>query len=163
MTTVAHFLRSKATRAVWSTPASSSVYDAIATMAYRQVGALIVVDNGRVAGIITERDYARKIVLLDRSSRQTMVREVMSSTVRFVGPEHTTEHCMALMTEHRIRYLPVIDRGQVVGMISIGDLIMNVVSEQENTIQQLENYIHGNGFVPVPTRLQSKVTANMSG
>lgn len=163
MTTVAHFLRSKATGVVWSTQASASVYDAIATMAHRQVGALIVVDSGRVAGIITERDYARKVVLRDRSSRQTTVRDVMSSTVHYVGPDHTTEHCMALMTEHRIRYLPVIDCGQVIGMISIGDLIMNVVCEQENTIQQLENYIHGNGFTPVSTRLQSTVSASMVG
>ena len=146
MASVGQFLRSKLSQTVWSTQASASVYDAIATMAHRQVGALIVAHEGRLAGIVTERDYARKIVLLDRSSRNTQVREIMSSTVRYVSPQQTTDECMALMTEHRIRYLPVIMAGQVVGMVSIGDLVKNQMAEQERTIQQLVHYIHGNGF-----------------
>jgi IMP dehydrogenase len=144
MASVAQFLRSKTSRTVWSTEASAAVYDALAIMAHRQVGALIVVHEGRVAGIVTERDYARKIVLMQRSSRDTPVREIMSAAVRYVSPEQTTEECMALMTQYRIRYLPVINTGQVVGMVSIGDLIKNLIAEQEDTIRQLEHYIHGN-------------------
>src|SRR6201991_3374355 len=146
MASVGQFLRSKLSQTVWSTQASASVYDAIATMALRHVGALIVAHEGRLAGIVTERDYARKIVLLDRSSRNTQVREIMSSTVRYVSPQQTTDECMALMTEYRIRYLPVIMAGEVIGMVSIGDLVKNQIAEQERTIQQLEHYIHGNGF-----------------
>ncbi|REG58080.1 IMP dehydrogenase [Paraburkholderia sp. BL6669N2] len=143
MASVAQFLRSKTSQTVWSTQASASVYDAVAIMAHRRVGALIVVNDGRVAGIVTERDYARKIALMHRSSRNTPVRDIMSTTVRYVGPEQTTEECMALMTEYRIRYLPVITQGQVIGMVSIGDLIKNLIAEQEDTIRQLEHYIHG--------------------
>src|SRR5690349_23165677 len=106
MASVAQFLRSKDSRTVWSTHASASVYDAVATMALRQVGALIVAHEGRLAGIVTERDYARKIVLMDRSSRNTPVRDIMSTSVHYVSPQHSTDDCMALMTEHRIRYLP---------------------------------------------------------
>lgn len=144
MASVAQFLRSKASRTVWSVQASASVYDAVAIMGHRRVGALIVVHDARVAGIVTERDYARKIALMHRSSRNTPVRDIMSSTVRYVSPEQTTEECMALMTEYRIRYLPVITDGQVIGMVSIGDLIRNLIAEQEDTIRQLEHYIHGN-------------------
>src|SRR5690348_13694018 len=113
MASVAQFLRSKVFQTVWCTQASTSVYDAIAIMAYRQVGALIVAEEGRLAGIVTERDYARKIVLMDRSSRDTPVRDIMSTAVRYVSPQQTTDECMALMTEYRIRYLPVIEAGQV--------------------------------------------------
>jgi IMP dehydrogenase len=155
MTSVAQFLRSKTSQTVWSTQASASVYDAIAIMAHRQVGALIVAHEGRIAGIVTERDYARKVVLMDRSSRDTPVRDIMSTAVRYVGPEQTTEECMALMTAHRIRYLPVITAGQLIGMVSIGDLIKNQMSEQEHTIQQLEHYIHGNGLPATHGRLQA--------
>ncbi|MFM0024121.1 MULTISPECIES: CBS domain-containing protein [Paraburkholderia] len=146
MASVAQFLRSKGSQTVWSTQASASVYDAIAIMAHRKVGALIVANEGRLAGIVTERDYARKIVLMDRSSRNTPVRDIMSTAVRYVGPQQTTDECMALMTEHRIRYLPVIAAGQVIGMVSIGDLIKNLIAEQDHTIRQLEHYIHGNSF-----------------
>ncbi|CAD6550120.1 CBS domain-containing protein [Paraburkholderia sabiae] len=146
MASVAQFLRLKVSQAVWTTEASASVYDAIAIMAYRKVGALIVAHQGRLAGIVTERDYARKIVLMDRSSRDTPVRDIMSAAVRYVSPHQTTDECMAVMTEHRIRYLPVITAGQVIGMVSIGDLIKNQIAEQEHTIRQLEHYIHGNGF-----------------
>jgi CBS domain-containing protein len=145
MASIEQFLRSRPSQIVWSIEASASVYDAISTMAHRQVGALIVAHEGRLSGIVTERDYARKIVLMDRSSRNTQVREIMSTTVRYVSPQQTTEECMALMNEHRIRYLPVIVAGEVVGMVSIGDLVRNQMTEQEHTIQQLVHYIHGNG------------------
>jgi signal-transduction protein with cAMP-binding, CBS, and nucleotidyltransferase domain len=145
MASVGQFLRSKLSQTVWSTQASASVYDAIAVMAHRHVGALIVAHEGRLAGIVTERDYARKIVLMDRSSRNTQVREIMSTTVRYVSPQQTTDDCMAMMTEYRIRYLPVIMAGDVIGMVSIGDLVKNQIAEQEHTIQQLVRYIHGNG------------------
>ncbi len=155
MASVAQFLGSKVSQTVWSTQASASVYDAIAIMAHRRVGALIVAHEGRLAGIVTERDYARKIVLMDRSSRNTPVRDIMSTAVRYVSPEQTTEESMALMTEHRIRYLPVITAGQVVGMVSIGDLVKNLISEQQHTIQQLEHYIHGNSFQASHSGLQA--------
>ncbi|MFM0342989.1 CBS domain-containing protein [Paraburkholderia sp. RL17-347-BIC-D] len=162
MASVAQFLRSKASQTVWSTQASAAVYDAIAIMAYRQVGALIVVHEGRVAGIVTERDYARKIVLMDRSSRNTPVRDIMSAAVRYVSPEQTTEECMALMTELRIRYLPVITAGQVVGMVSIGDLIKNQIAEQEDTIRQLEHYIHGNSLQVAQHGFQAQSPASLT-
>jgi IMP dehydrogenase len=156
MTSVAQFLRSKASQTVWSIQAFASVYHAIAIMAHRQVGALIVARDGRMAGIVTERDYARKIVLMDRSSKSTPVGDIMSTAVRYVSPEQTTDECMALMTEHRIRYLPVITAGQVIGMVSIGDLVKNLISEQEYTIRQLEHYIHGNGFQATHSQVQAR-------
>jgi predicted transcriptional regulator len=162
MASVAQFLRSKNSQTVWSTQACASVYDAVATMAHRHVGALIVAHEGQLAGIVTERDYARKIVLMDRSSRNTRVRDIMSSTVRYVSPQHTTDECMALMTEHRIRYLPVITAGQVIGMVSIGDLVKNLASEQERTIRQLEHYIHGNDFHAGHSELQKQPAASMT-
>jgi CBS domain-containing protein len=162
MASVAQFLHSKTARTVGSTQASASVYDAIAIMAHRQVGALIVAHDGRVAGIVTERDYARKIVLMDRSSRNTRVRDIMSTAVRYVSPEQTTDECRALMTEHRIRYLPVITAGQVIGMVSIGDLIKNPISEQEQTIRRLEHYIHGNSFQASHGGLQAQPVASLT-
>ncbi len=96
-----------------------------------------------IVGIVTERDYARKVVLMDRVSRQTQVREIMTSQVRFVRPDQNTDDCMALMTERRMRHLPVIDGEKLVGMISIGDLVKNIISEQQFTIHQLEGYIRG--------------------
>ncbi|MFL9901982.1 CBS domain-containing protein [Paraburkholderia fungorum] len=161
MASVAQILRSKASQTVWSTQASASVYDAIAVMAHRQVGALIVAHEGRIAGIVTERDYARKIVLMDRSSRHTPVRDIMSTAVRYVSPDQTSEECMALMTAHRIRYLPVITAGHVIGMVSIGDLIQNLIVEQEQTIQQLEHYIHGNSYKVVQSGLQAQRAASL--
>ncbi|MGN6649776.1 CBS domain-containing protein [Trinickia sp.] len=121
------------------------VYDAVKMMAEHHIGALIVTEGpeGKIAGIITERDYARKIVLLDRSSKSTRVGEIMTRQVLHVRMSDTTEDCMALMTEHRMRHLPVIDDGRLVGMVSIGDLVKAIISEQEFTIQQLEHYISG--------------------
>ncbi|MBN3765004.1 CBS domain-containing protein [Burkholderia sp. Ac-20365] len=142
MTSVAQLLKSKPNQDVYTIEASDSVYDAIKLMADKQIGALIVKENGSIAGIVTERDYARKVVLMDRSSKTTPVRDIMSSAVRFVRPDQTTDECMALMTERRMRHLPVLENDQLVGMVSIGDLVKAIIAEQQFTIQQLEHYIH---------------------
>jgi CBS domain-containing protein len=143
MTSVAQILKSKPNQSVHTITASDSVYDAIKLMAEKQIGALVVIDRDSVAGIITERDYARKVVLKDRSSKTTPVRDIMSKAVRFVRPDQSSDECMALMTDRRIRHLPVIDQERLVGMISIGDLVKNIIAEQQFTIQQLEHYISG--------------------
>jgi CBS domain-containing protein len=144
MTSVAQLLKTKQNNtAVFTIGADDSVYEAIRLMAEKGIGALVVTDGDSIAGIITERDYARKVVLMDRSSKATPVRDIMSKAVRFVRPDQTTEDCMALMTERRMRHLPVIDNGRLVGMVSIGDLVKNIIAEQQFTIQQLEFYIHG--------------------
>jgi CBS domain-containing protein len=144
MTSVAQLLKTKQNNTgVFTIGADDSVYEAIKLMAQKGIGALVVTDGDSIAGIITERDYARKVVLMDRSSKATPVRDIMSKAVRFVRPDQTTEECMALMTERRMRHLPVIDNGRLVGMVSIGDLVKNIIAEQQFTIQQLEFYIHG--------------------
>ncbi|CAB3803754.1 Inosine-5'-monophosphate dehydrogenase [Paraburkholderia ultramafica] len=144
MTSVAQLLKTKPNNTgVFTIGADDSVYEAIRLMAEKSIGALVVTDGDSIAGIITERDYARKVVLMDRSSKATPVREIMSKAVRFVRPDQTTEDCMALMTERRMRHLPVIDNDRLVGMVSIGDLVKNIIAEQQFTIQQLEFYIHG--------------------
>jgi CBS domain-containing protein len=143
MTSVAQILRSKPNQSVCTITASESVYDAIKLMAEKQIGALIVTDGDGIAGIITERDYARKVVLMDRSSKATPVSSIMTQAVRFVRPDQSSQECMALMTEFRMRHLPVLDHERLVGMISIGDLVKNIIEEQEFTIKQLEHYITG--------------------
>ncbi|QGZ64188.1 CBS domain-containing protein [Paraburkholderia acidisoli] len=143
MTSVAQVLKSKPEQVVFTIGASDSVYDAIRLMADKQIGALLVTDGAEIAGIVTERDYARKVVLMDRSSKTTPVRDIMSPHVRFVGLDQTTYDCMALMTERRMRHLPVMDGGKIVGMVSIGDLVKEIIAEQKFTIEQLEQYIQG--------------------
>ncbi|MFL9991592.1 CBS domain-containing protein [Burkholderia sp. GAS332] len=144
MTSVAQLLKTKPNNTtVFTVGADDSVYEAIKLMAEKGIGALVVTDGDSIAGIITERDYARKVVLMDRSSKATPVRDIMSKAVRFVRPDQTTEDCMALMTERRMRHLPVIENDRLVGMVSIGDLVKNIIAEQQFTIQQLEFYIHG--------------------
>ena len=144
MTSVAQLLKTKPNNTiVYTVGAGDSVYEAIKLMAEKGIGALVVTDGDSIAGIVTERDYARKVVLMDRSSKDTPVRDIMSKAVRFVRPDQTTEDCMALMTERRMRHLPVIDNDRLVGMVSIGDLVKNIIAEQQFTIQQLEFYIHG--------------------
>ena len=142
MTSVAQLLKSKPNQEIFTVEAGDSVYNAIKLMADKQIGALIVKENGAIAGIVTERDYARKVVLMDRSSKNTPVRDIMSSAVRFVRPDQTTDDCMALMTERRMRHLPVMENDQLIGMVSIGDLVKAIIEEQQFTIQQLEQYIH---------------------
>lgn len=142
MDTVRQLLRGKADH-VWSIPPDASVYDALKLMAGKEVGALLVLDAGKLVGIISERDYARKVILKGKSSLDTPVREIMTQKVFFVRPEQTIEECMALMTDKRIRHLPVIQNDQVVGVISIGDLVKAMIAEKDFMIKQLENYITG--------------------
>ncbi|RJG06654.1 CBS domain-containing protein [Noviherbaspirillum cavernae] len=143
MTTVAHILYSKENKTVHTIDPESPVLDAIKLMAEKRIGALLVMEGEQIAGIVTERDYARKVVLMGRSSRDTPVRDIMTSPVMYVRPDNTNEQCMALMTENRLRHLPIIDDGKLVGMISIGDLVKDIISEQRFIIEQLEHYIRG--------------------
>jgi CBS domain-containing protein len=143
MTSVAGILKSKHDQTVHCIGPNASVYDAVKLMAEKNVGALVVMQGDRIIGMITERDYARKIVLLARSSKETPLHEVMSSPVMYVRPDQTSEQCMALMTENRLRHLPVVVDGKLVGLVSIGDLVKDIISEQQFIIDQLEHYISG--------------------
>ena len=143
MTTVADILKTKPGAQVYSVAPSDTILSALRLMADKGIGALMVMEGDEIAGIFTERDYARKVVLLGRSSGDTPVGEVMTHAVRFVQPEQSTQHCMALMTEGRLRHLPVVDGGKIVGLISIGDLVKSVISEQQFIIEQMEMYITG--------------------
>ena len=144
MTTVADILRSKRSDAIFSVSPSDTMLTAIQRMAEKGIGALIVLDGNQIAGIVTERDYARKIALQGKSSTTTPVSEVMTSKVHCVVPAQTSEECMSLMTTHRIRHLPVINaQREMLGMISIGDIVKEIISAQQFTIQQLEHYISG--------------------
>lgn len=128
---------------IWSLDPSASVYDAIRLMADKSVGALLVMRDGKLAGIVSERDYARKIVLQGRHSQDTPVSDIMTSNVITVTPCHTVEECMRIVTDKRIRHLPVVDGDRVVGIVSIGDLVNWVLTEQQETIRHLEAWISG--------------------
>src|SRR3954464_12313005 len=143
MTTAADLLKSKAHQAVHTIAPGASVFDALELMADKNIGALLVMEDERIAGIIAERDLARKMVLMSRSSKETPVREIMTSAVMYVRPGQTSEECMALMTENRLRHLPVMGGTQLLGLISIGDLVKSIISEQKFMIAQLEHYISG--------------------
>ena len=142
MTTVNQMLKRKG-HSVWSAALNASVYEALETMAEKHVGALVVLRDGKLAGIFSERDYARKIILKEKSSKDTRVHEIMTQKVYYVKRDQTVEDCMALMTEKRIRHLPVVDGDQVVVLISIGDVVKSITSEQKFMIEQLEQYISG--------------------
>ena len=125
----------------WSVSPHSSVYEAVKLMAEKEVGSVLVIENGKVQGIVTERDYARKVVLEGKTSPDTPVAEIMTTHVLCTRPEQTIEEAMALMTEKRVRHLPVLEHGEIKGVVSIGDLVKAVISEQQFLIQQLESYI----------------------
>ena len=143
MTTVTDILKSKASTTVHTVDPAESVFEAVRLMAQENIGALVVVERDQVVGIVTERDYARKVALRARASRDTPVRDIMTSPVMYVRPHHTSEECMALMTENRLRHLPVLDGAKLTGLISIGDLVKDIISEQKFIIEQLEHYISG--------------------
>lgn len=142
MTTVRHLLEGKGYE-VASIDPDNSVYDAMQLMANRNIGALMVLQAGKLAGIFTERDYSRKAYLLDKSAKDIQVKEIMTPQVAYVSPDYTAEDCMALVTEMRVRHLPVLENNEVVGIISIGDLVKDAISGKEFIIHQLERYIYG--------------------
>jgi CBS domain-containing protein len=143
MQTVAHILHAKPNRTVARITPAAPVLDALKLLADKSIGALLVMQGEQIVGIVSERDYTRKVELMGRSAGDTLVKDIMTSSVICVGPDHSNEQCMALMTENRLRHLPVIENGRLIGLISIGDLVKDIISEQQFTIQQLEHYIHG--------------------
>ena len=146
MRTVQDILKSKGSD-VWSIGPDNTIFEAVQIMADKRIGALLVMDEQKPVGIVTERDYARKVALEGRSSREAPVREIMSTCVLCVRPDRSIEDCMALMTDKRARHLPVVDQKAIVGMISIGDLVKAVIAEQRFVIDQLHDYITGS-FTP---------------
>ncbi len=142
MTAVSQLLQAKG-QDIWSIAPDASVYDAIQLMADKQVGALLVLDAQKLVGIISERDYARKVILQGKSSHTTRVSEIMTTTVFYVRPEQSLEDCMAVMTSKRVRHLPVMSEGRLLGVVSIGDLVKALLAEREIRIEQLEQYITG--------------------
>lgn len=143
MSTVAQMLRSKADQALYTVSPETSVFDAIRLLAEKNVGALPVIRDGKPVGILSERNYARQIALVGRSSKDTPVTEIMDADVLYVEPENTREECMALMTERHRRHLVVVDGGKLAGLISIGDVVKDTIAEQQFVIDQLERYIAG--------------------
>lgn len=142
METVSSILRRKGTDLFWLAP-EATVYEAVAMMADKGVGALLVISDGKPVGIVSERDYARKVILKGKHSHEIDVREIMTSPVITITPDHTVDECMRISTQHRIRHLPVMAGDQLAGMISIGDLVKSIISAQAHTIDQLSSYIEG--------------------
>jgi len=143
MTTVSDILRSKPAGAVHTIGPAAPVVDALRLMAQKNIGALVVVDNEAIVGIVSERDCARKVTLMNRSPADTPLRDIMSTSVMVVRPEYSSEQCMALMTEHRLRHLPVVQGGTLLGIVSIGDLVKDIISDQKFVIDQMAHYISG--------------------
>jgi len=142
MYSVRHLLQEKGNQ-VWSIAPQATVYEALELMAKKNVGALLVIENGNVVGMFTERDYARKVILHGRSSKTTSVGELMTADVLYVSPDDTIEYCMAIMTDKHLRHLPVMGKEKLVGIVSIGDVVKAIISDREFTIRELERYITG--------------------
>ena len=140
--TINSILKNKG-REIWSVAPDSTVYDALALMADKEIGALLVVTGESLVGVLSERDYARQVILKGRSSTNTLVRDIMTSDPITVTPQHTVEECMRIMTHHRIRHLPVMEQSRLAGIVSIGDLVNAIISEQASTIDHLHTYIGG--------------------
>jgi CBS domain-containing protein len=146
MKNVRDILLSKGDAKTYSVEPGAMVVEALRLMAEKKVGALLVLDNGKLVGIFSERDYARKIALLERSSRTTEIRQVMTADLICVGPSETMESCMQVMTDKHIRHLPVLEDGKLIGLISIGDLVKNIIEDQKAMILQLEKYMRGETY-----------------
>ncbi|WP_423821203.1 CBS domain-containing protein [Salinisphaera sp. SPP-AMP-43] len=142
MTTVNDLLRDKSTE-IWTIAPESSVFEALELMSEKNIGAVLVLESGRLVGLLSERDYARKVILENRTSRDTPVRDVMTTRVAYVEPSMKIQDCLALMTDKRFRHLPVMANDKLVGLVSIGDLVKGVLAEKEFMIEQLEQYITG--------------------
>lgn len=142
MTTVETLLATKGGE-IWSIDPNASVFEGLEMMAEKNISGLLIVVSGALVGIFTERDYARKLILKGRFSKDTKISDLMTSNVLYVQPNNTIQDCMKLMTDKRIRHLPVLEDGQLVGILTIGDLVKQIISEQQTTIHQLENYISG--------------------
>jgi CBS domain-containing protein len=150
MATVSDMLRTKG-HDIWSVSPDDSVYDALKLMAEKNIGAVLVKDAENLVGILSERDYARKVVLQGKTATDTAAREIMTESVICVPPEETAEECMALMTEKKVRHLPILEDEQLIGLISIGDVVKAIIPEQEFIIEQLEHYVRGTPYVgPAP-------------
>jgi CBS domain-containing protein len=143
MKTVSQILHAKGTAEVHAIAPGDTVLEAIRRMAEKGIGALVVMEGNDIVGMVTERDYARKVILMGRASDQTAVREIMSPTVLYVRPHQSNEDCMALMAGNRVRHLPVLDQGRLIGLSSMGDLVKDIISDPQFTIEQLEHYISG--------------------
>lgn len=146
MKNVRDILQSKGNVAIYSVEPGAMVVEALKLMAEKMVGALLVMENGKLVGLFSERDYARKLALMDRSSRTTEIRQVMTADLICVSPADTMEFCMELMTEKHIRHLPVMDNGKLLGLISIGDLVKNIIEDQKAMILRLEQYMRGETY-----------------
>ena len=142
MTTIAQLLNVKGDQ-IWSVEPKATIFEALEIMSEKEIGALLVMEDGKLTGIFSERDYARKVILKGKSSKETLVEELMTKKVFYIDSQNTINDCMAMMTAKRIRHVPVIEDNQVVGIVTIGDVVNQIISEQEVTINHLENYITG--------------------
>ena len=140
MTTIAQLLNAKGDQ-IWSVEPKATIFEALEIMSEKEIGALLVMEDGKLTGIFSERDYARKVILKGKSSKETLVEELMTKKVFYIDSQNTINDCMAMMTAKRIRHVPVIEDNQVMGIVTIGDVVNQIISEQEVTINHLENYI----------------------